>query len=51
MIEIKTMCYLDVPFVEQGPFAGLDAEAINEEVEVMWTTMVKLTKTFLDQVC
>ncbi|KAK7080889.1 Dynein heavy chain 3, axonemal, partial [Halocaridina rubra] len=33
-----------------GPFAGLDAEAINEEVETMWTTMYKLTKTFMDQV-
>ncbi|XP_066944541.1 dynein axonemal heavy chain 3-like [Macrobrachium rosenbergii] len=33
-----------------GPFAGLDAEAINEEVEAMWTTMYKLTKTFMDQV-
>ncbi|XP_063587791.1 dynein axonemal heavy chain 3-like [Penaeus indicus] len=33
-----------------GPFAGLDAEAINEEVEAMWKTMFKLTKTFMDQV-
>ncbi|XP_069947362.1 dynein axonemal heavy chain 3-like [Cherax quadricarinatus] len=33
-----------------GPFIGLDAEAISEEVEAMWKTMYKLTKTFLDQV-
>ena len=29
---------------------GLDAEAINDEVENMWKTMFKLTKTFADQV-
>lgn len=29
---------------------GLDAEAISEEVEAMWKTMYKLTKTFMDQV-
>ncbi|XP_050716714.1 dynein axonemal heavy chain 3-like isoform X3 [Eriocheir sinensis] len=33
-----------------GPFVGLDAESISEEVEDMWRTMSKLTKTFMDQV-
>ncbi|CAL4098707.1 unnamed protein product, partial [Meganyctiphanes norvegica] len=33
-----------------GPFSGLDAEAINDDVENMWRTMYKLTKTFMDQV-
>ncbi|XP_063858635.1 dynein axonemal heavy chain 3-like isoform X1 [Scylla paramamosain] len=33
-----------------GPFEGLDAEAISDEVEEMWKTMFKLTKTFMDQV-
>ncbi|XP_047736646.1 dynein axonemal heavy chain 3-like [Hyalella azteca] len=34
----------------EGPFKGLDAEAISEETEAMWRTMIKLTKTFSDQI-
>ena len=33
-----------------GPFQSLDAEAISEEVESMWRTIFKLTKTFSDQI-
>jgi len=32
-----------------GPFMGLDANAIAEEVENMWKTMYKLSKQFNDQ--
>lgn len=31
-----------------GPFDGLDAEEIKEEVEVMWRTLYKLTKSLQD---
>lgn len=37
-------------FSSLGPFIGLDAESISEEVEDMWRTMSKLTKIFMDQV-
>ncbi|KAB7496626.1 Dynein heavy chain 3, axonemal [Armadillidium nasatum] len=33
-----------------GPFLKLDADVVNEEVEGMWKTMFRLTKTFSDQV-
>ncbi|CAL8109272.1 unnamed protein product [Orchesella dallaii] len=32
-----------------GPFMGLDADAISEEVENMWKLMYKLSKVFQDQ--
>lgn len=35
--------------LELGPFMGLDAELISEEVENMWKLMYKLSKVFQDQ--
>ncbi|CAG0883772.1 unnamed protein product [Cyprideis torosa] len=32
-----------------GPFMGLDADEIHEDVEQMWRTLYKLSKTFSDQ--
>ncbi|CAG7816608.1 unnamed protein product [Allacma fusca] len=32
----------------EGPFMGLDGEAISEEVEQMWKTLYKLAKSFSD---
>lgn len=33
----------------EGPFMGLDANEINDDVEGMWKTMYKLQKSFQDQ--
>ena len=33
----------------EGPFMGLDADAIAEDVENMWKTLYKLSRSFQDQ--